>query len=250
MNDRPRTATPLKATALRGDYRGALGKVAHDIRSATGVAWTALTEIERATAPEDGGKSTVDPYLKIGRRSLRRLLLLADRLTLAGALEEGGLELTCCETNLRELLTAVVDDVSFALGRRTVDVSFDRGTSELLVVGDGRWLAAAFAELIGNAIRFGRSKVRVSAREDASHVTVTIEDDGPGLPDAARASLTTGQPTVESAHGLGVSLPLAHCVIGAHGGTIQVETTEPGKGTMISVALPNALVIASGSAKA
>lgn len=227
-------------TRLRQDYRGALGRVAHDIRSATGVAWTALTEIERGTVRDDGQASGLESYLRIGQRSLRRLLLLADRLTLAGAIEEGALELATCETSVKDIVGSVVDDVSFALGRRSVEVQVEPPDPELSVMADGRWLSAGLAELVGNAIRFAKSKARVSAKADGKNVVVVIEDDGPGLPPAACASLTDGCPTPEGAHGLGLSLPLAHRVIAAHNGRIRVEPREGGQGTLVVVTLPRA----------
>jgi signal transduction histidine kinase len=229
-----------KPARLRQDYRGALGRVAHDIRSATGVAWTAITEIERGTQRESGEPSGLESYLRIGQRSLRRLLFLADRLTLAGAIEEGDFELATCEIKVGELLKTVVDDVSFALGRRSVEVILEPPDPTLAVSADGRWLSAALAELIGNAIRFAKSRATIRASSDGKTVSLFIEDDGPGLPPAAVASLTDGCPTPEGTHGLGLSLPLAHRVVGAHGGHIRAgaKPADRGPGTLIVVNLP------------
>lgn len=243
MADQDSPQPPLGAqpgSLLREDYRGALGRVAHDIRSATGVAWTAITEIERGTMREDAQPSGLESYLRIGQRSLRRLLLLSDRLTLAGAIEEGELELATCEMDVAEILRSVVNDVSFALGRRSVEVTVEPPDAALAVSADGRWLAAALAELIGNAIRFARSSAKIRVAADATTVSIFIEDDGPGLPAAASASLTDGCPTPRGTHGLGLSLPLAHRVVAAHEGQIRVEAREPGRGTLLIVILPRA----------
>lgn len=237
---REQAPTSIKPTRLREDTRGALNRVAHDIRSATGVAWTALAEIERATGRDDGQPSSVESYVRISQRSLRRLLFLADRLTLAGTLEQGELELASAQANVAELVAAVVKDVSFALGRRAVTVTVEPIDASLLVMADGRWLAAALSELVGNAIRFAKSKatIRAAVSDQGNSVTIEIEDDGLGIADSARATLADGAPTPVGSHGLGLSLPLANRVITAHLGKIRVDARESGKGTLIFVDLP------------
>ena len=66
--------------------------------------------------------------------------------------------------------------------------------------------------------------------------TVTVEDDGPGIPaDVQSHMFDTGFTTKDS--GSGVGLAVTRRVIEQHGGAIAVDTA-PGKGTRITVTLP------------
>lgn len=65
-------------------------------------------------------------------------------------------------------------------------------------------------ELIGNAIHYARSTVRVSVEEDGEHAAVTVEDDGPGIPEADRERIferfVRGEHAVDGGSGLGLAL--------------------------------------------
>lgn len=96
--------------------------------------------------------------------------------------------------------------------------------------------------LVGNAIRHGRDggRIDVAAGRLGSRVAIEVRDDGPGIPRAFLPSLfvpftRAGSP--EGGDGYGLGLSLAHGLVTAMDGTLEVGSTGPA-GTTMRVELP------------
>jgi signal transduction histidine kinase len=96
-----------------------------------------------------------------------------------------------------------------------------------------------WTNLIDNAAdaMAGSGTLTVSARNDGSHVVVSIADTGPGMPDDVAARIfdpffTTKEP----GKGTGLGMHTVHTIINRIGGDIKL-TTGPG-GTTFDVRLP------------
>ncbi len=118
------------------------------------------------------------------------------------------------------------------------------GTSVHVLADD--LLTEIFTNLIGNAAKFGGPEVGITigVREDGDRVTVSVEDTGPGIPDAVKGRLfdrfTRG--TGEKS-GRGLGLYICRMLVGRYGGRIWVEDRvagEPGQGTAVRFTLQKA----------
>jgi two-component system nitrogen regulation sensor histidine kinase GlnL len=69
-----------------------------------------------------------------------------------------------------------------------------------------------------------------------SMVEIQVVDEGPGIPERARARLFTPFFTTKD-KGLGLGLALCHRIVEEHRGAIQISS-EPGRGTAVSCFLP------------
>lgn len=105
-------------------------------------------------------------------------------------------------------------------------------------------LSRVLANLIGNAIRHGRSGghvwVRVGRRQGAAEILV--DDDGPGIPAESRDDVfrpfTRLDPTRAAAFGgVGLGLTIARDIVRAHGGEIMLEDSPLG-GLRVRLRLP------------
>lgn len=89
----------------------------------------------------------------------------------------------------------------------------------------------------GQALERGGS-IAITSRADASHVEVTIADDGCGIPpdqqDRIFDPFFTTKPVGE---GTGLGLAISHQILRAHGGEIHLASA-PGDGTTFTVRLP------------
>jgi signal transduction histidine kinase len=96
------------------------------------------------------------------------------------------------------------------------------------------------APLLDNAGRFARSRVTLGAAADHGRVVVTVADDGPGVPDDARAAIfEPGTATPTAGHcGAGLGLPLARRLAKAAGGDVTLSPGAPGAGAEFRVELP------------
>jgi len=105
-------------------------------------------------------------------------------------------------------------------------------------------LSRVLANLIGNAIRHGRSGghvwVRVGRRQGAAEIMV--DDDGPGIPpesrdDVFRAFTRLASPRAAAGGGVGLGLTIARDIVRAHGGEINLEDSPLG-GLRVRLRLP------------
>jgi signal transduction histidine kinase len=73
---------------------------------------------------------------------------------------------------------------------------------------------------------------------NASSIAISIADNGPGIPDAIKDKIF--QPfftTKPAGQGTGLGLSLGYDIVSAHGGAVEVSSTE-GEGTVFTVRLP------------
>ena len=99
-----------------------------------------------------------------------------------------------------------------------------------------RWVAAddllstVFVNLIGNAVKFGGPgvTVRISAREEEGFVAVSVEDTGPGIPDAEKPLVFEKFRKSGARSGKGLGLYIVRTLIERYGGRVWVEDRVPG----------------------
>ena len=137
-------------------------------------------------------------------------------------------------------LDALARDCAAGFSETGAAVSFNGG-APLAVEGDPTALRRAVANLIDNAVKFGgTARVRAFARDGAA--TVTIEDDGPGLPetelDAAFEPFHRGERSRNRETGGAVlGLAVARQAARAAGGEVFLVNREGG-GLTARLSLP------------
>lgn len=104
-------------------------------------------------------------------------------------------------------------------------------------------LERALDNILGNALEYGsRARVAMSAKPDT--LTLTVEDDGPGIEPADRARacepfvrLDTSRNQDVGAH-VGLGLAIAQDVMRAHGGRLVLDDSETLGGLLVRLTLP------------
>jgi signal transduction histidine kinase len=102
-------------------------------------------------------------------------------------------------------------------------------------------LRRALTNVIENAVKFGNQAwVSLDARDDT--VLITIDDDGPGIPDQYHADVFKPFQRLEDSRsretgGTGLGLTVARTIVRAHGGDITLSNRSEG-GLHVAVALP------------
>ncbi len=91
-------------------------------------------------------------------------------------------------------------------------------------------LSAVFINLIGNAVKFGGPGVSVSitSREEGGTALVSIEDTGPGIPDAEKHLVFEKFRKGGRKSGKGLGLHITRTLVERYGGRIWVEDRVPG----------------------
>lgn len=103
-------------------------------------------------------------------------------------------------------------------------------------------LARAFGNIIENAARFAKKKIKITERDTDEHIEIIIEDDGPGIPDDRKADAMRPFVRLDNARGAdtggtGLGLSIAQTAIENHGGQMFLEDSEMG-GLRVRIVLP------------
>jgi len=128
------------------------------------------------------------------------------------------------------------------------DAATDAGTEVTLAAPPQARLACrpvtlkrAFANLIDNAVKYG-GRTRVAVEDDGSAVTVRIEDDGPGIPEAEMEAVFEPFRRLEASRnrgtgGSGLGLTIARRAVEQHGGSLTLAN-RAGGGLAATLRLP------------
>jgi signal transduction histidine kinase len=125
---------------------------------------------------------------------------------------------------LRSLVT--IQSRTPAGARVDFDIDIADGISAPL---DRTDLAEVLGNLLDNAVRHARSRVRIGAATAARGVCITIEDDGDGIDAAACAAvLARGIRLDQRGEGAGLGLAIVQDVLDAYGWTLKLSRSELG----------------------
>jgi signal transduction histidine kinase len=111
---------------------------------------------------------------------------------------------------------------------RDLDIRID-GDAALTFQGDGEDLQEMAGNLIDNAGKWAAHRVRVALSGGGGRLRLTVEDDGPGIAAARRASLPArGERLDESMPGSGLGLAITDELARLYGGSLELSESALG----------------------
>ena len=136
--------------------------------------------------------------------------------------------------NLSKLLETTIK--KYEKKEITTDIS-----KEVFLDGRKNLMQRCFSNLIDNAIKYS-TNVYISLRKLNNNILITIDDDGPGIPENERENVFKPFYKIDKSRGdskssVGLGLSIASDIVKSHGGNIKLETS-PTNGLRIKVILP------------
>ena len=139
-----------------------------------------------------------------------------------------------------------LDDLAFEEGHRLRSTTSKRvdtsGVGAARVRGDADALRRVFRNLGENAARHAASRVDIALADLGDDVVLTVDDDGPGIPESERERVLQRFVRLDESRsrddgGSGLGLSIVDEVVRAHGGSMSI-TQSPLGGARIQVTLP------------
>jgi PAS domain S-box-containing protein len=214
-----------QALAFREQMMGVLG---HDLRNPV----SAVHGLSSLLLVQDGLPESARRGLTRIDQSARRMNEMIETvLDFTHSRFRGGLPIARQDVDLHELCRLVVDELGVAHPGREI---------RLGAAGDlrGQWdparMAQVISNLVGNALTHGdhEAPVELSLAADNARVSLEVTNRGPAIsPDVVERlfePFRQGQTNAEAprTRGLGLGLYIAREIVLAHGGTIQVRSTD------------------------
>jgi len=222
---------------VRTDF---VANVSHELK-------TPLTSIRGFVETlEDGAindSSNARRFLAIIKKHAQRLGNIIDDLLRLSELESG-VVIEKAELDLKGLIEEVVMGFGHALTVKRHNLSVETTGGDFTIRGDRDKLEQVFVNLIDNAIKYtkdgGRIEIQLTGAGD--FVTVTVEDNGIGIPKEDIERVFERFYRVDKARsrelgGTGLGLSIAKHIVLVHNGEISIES-EVNKGTKVFVTLP------------
>jgi signal transduction histidine kinase len=136
----------------------------------------------------------------------------------------------------------VVESFEPLAASKRVRLAVAHGDDEVFVRGDAGALRQVLLNLLDNAVKFGPAGqlVTIDLRSQAEAVLLSVEDEGPGVPETERQRIfkafERGRRTNGSG-GAGIGLAVVQQIVRAHRGEITVANRDL-RGARFTVALP------------
>ena len=193
---------------------------------------------QREDASADDLKQSLQ---QIGHASVRATHTVNQLLALARA-EAGGAVMAQQPCDLAQLTIDVVREAVPQAMDKQIDLGYDGpapGAPELTLLGNPTLLREMIRNLVENAIHYtpstpespGVVTARLRVEPFSRALAVQVEDNGPGIPQAERASVF--QPFYRAlgtnVHGSGLGLPIVQEIAAQHRAEVSVDDAHPGQ---------------------
>ncbi len=176
------------------------------------------------------------------------MIMMTENLLQASSLDGNQPALECAETDLDQLISEMVNFYQLPFQQRGMQILRDGNTLGEKLYVDPFWMKRVLQNLIWNAYKFtpDNGKVRLHVNHEQGGLTITVSDNGRGIPKASLGKLFQKfEQVFESMDrkiGTGLGLWICKRVMELHGGDIHVKSVE-GSGSHFIISIPASRIL-------
>ncbi|OOG63425.1 two-component sensor histidine kinase [Rhodanobacter sp. B04] len=239
----PREITPLVVTlnqqlgrledTIEREHRFA-SDVAHELRTPLTATMIHLESAQLADDPRE-----IEFTLQSAQQSLARLARRVEQILALARLEAGAASQQRVRLDLVSLATEVIEELAPVIADKDIALSLNHDMDALWVQGHEAALTSMFRNLIENALRYTQQagRVEVSIEQHGNQVTISICDDGPGIPaerrDVVFERFHRAAETESRGYGLGLSI--VQRAVELHDARIELLASPYGQGLQVRI---------------
>jgi two-component system OmpR family sensor kinase len=214
-----------------------IADASHEIRTPLTIIQSE-TEFARQRVRETKSRESLDIVLA----EIEHLRKLSDDLLLIAKLDSSQARLDRQRINLHQVVSDCVQKMRPFAKQRSVSLLYD-DSPQVYLMADKERIRSAVLNLLDNAVRYSGRKtaVRAAVSRQGDSATITVEDNGAGIPPEELPHIFDRfhrGPSARAEHsGSGLGLSIVGKIVELHGGTVSVQS-EKGLGSRFIVRLP------------
>ncbi len=207
--------------------------VAHDLRAPLMGLQGYIYILQKGNVPAEEREN----YLTLMSQAAQNLSVLLEDVLDVSRLEAGMAHVQAQTISLPDVVREVLDTVRLQADEKKLALQTQLDVSTLWA--DPKAFKRVLTNLVTNAVKFTeKGFVKVIASQDEKSYTVKVEDSGIGLSEQEQKGLFQKYHQVHSDKpGFGLGLFISRQLVEAHGGTLEVSSTQ-GQGSTFTIHLP------------
>jgi signal transduction histidine kinase len=219
-----------------------IAKISHELRTPMTSIKGAMDYISaRLPMISKNDKDTGDlmEFLDVIRKNADRLIRMVNDTLDLERIESGMFDLHLDQVDMVALIKEVILSFQSMATERNITFKILAGL-EIIISADEDRIRQVLINLVSNAMNFSPDNAEIQFKVTVSDntVTITLSDEGPGIPDEVRGKIFDKFYTIGKRHGTGLGLAICRGIIEAHHGEIKASSNNGDKGSSIYFALP------------
>jgi two-component system, OmpR family, phosphate regulon sensor histidine kinase PhoR len=187
-------------------------------------------------------------FLQKAAKSIDNLEYLVSDILVMSKAESGKLQLDFEKTDLKKIVLEVIQNLGDIADVRKVKVYFkEKDDQTYLAIADYDCMYQVIKNLVENAVKYNKTegKVIIKLKTEGNEIEISVEDNGPGIPEADKDRVFERFFRVEKSRsratgGTGLGLAIVKHMLLLHGSQIKLKSTV-GKGSRFSFRLGKVL---------
>ncbi len=220
----------LQLGEMKDDF---VTNMSHELKTPIATMKVALEAIQHFDAA--GQKALTAEYMEMASLELERLELLVNRSLHTSLLESGKLAMQPELCDLKEIVTEVLTAYQVKFLASEARVTFEAKGRHFKAMADKLHFQGVLINLLDNSLKYGQGtiSIKVLLQEDNDNFTISVTDNGPGIPEDCHSKVFEKffRVPARDGHqvkGYGLGLSYAAQVMQQHKGSIAVANVPEG----------------------
>lgn len=216
--------------------------ISHELRTPLNVIYS-VVQMERRYY-RDFTVEDIEKYNKIIQQNCLRLIRLVNNIIDLSRIEAGFFKPLFTTQNIISVIENITLSITTYAEDKKINLIFDTELEELYFNCDANLIERIMLNLLSNAVKYGKENgtINVYIYKRDSAVTISIKDDGIGIPEEMREKIFDRFQKVDTTlsrkrEGSGIGLSLVKSLVEIQGGTI-ICNSKLNEGTEFLVTLP------------
>ncbi len=220
----------MKLGKMKDDF---ISNMSHELKTPISTVKLVLEAMCNYGVLDDPEKSR--EYIGMATSEMDRLELLATRVLNTAVAENGTLSLNKENVDLLSLVQETIANMTMKIQKSNGSIALNYTGTNFTVPVDKLHIQGVLVNLIDNSLKYsnGTPHIAVALTSDGDRITLSLADDGPGIPEEYKEKIfekffRVPNGSLHNTKGYGLGLSYAAQVMRCHNGSIGVNNLQQG----------------------